>query len=141
METYSTMKNILNCIAEDFLWLFDLYNFRITNSVYNSSFGGQGMVELKNADIKICFVSDREKIYLEFSPIKGWPEGDVVTIDLLYEKITGKSIDSAMLTDISITFIKGHFSAVISLFTENDPKELLSAFNKMKMERAKRLFG
>lgn len=84
------------------------------------------MVELENANIKICFVSDREKIYLEFSPIKGWPEGDVVTVDLLYEQITGQSIDTAILTDKSIKFVKDHFGDVISLFSENDLNELLS---------------
>ena len=126
VEAYSTMKNILNCIATHFLWLFELYNFRINNSEYNASFGGQGMVELKNATIKICFVSDREKIYLEFSPIKGWPAGDVVTMDLLCELLTGQSIDTAILTDKSIKFVKDHFGDVISLFSENDLNELLS---------------
>ncbi len=135
------MKNILICIASHFTWLFEAYGFRLTNSHYDATFGGQGWVELEGHSMRIRFVSDREKVYPEFAPLGGWPEGEGVTLDLLYRYLTGQYMDTAMVTDASCEFLKKRFGDILLLFSNGDTSELRAAFEKLKRERAKRLFG
>lgn len=141
METGGAMKNLLICIATHFIWFFEKYNFRIVDSSFDPSFGGQGLITLKNTKITVCLVSDRDKIFIEFSPLKGWEDHDGVTLDLIHQHILGKSIDTTMVTDETIKFLKDHFDSITTLFCDNDTEKLKSIFSKLKKERAKRLFG
>ncbi len=135
------MKNVLICIATHFIWLFEQYNFRIVDSSFDHSFGGQGSITLKNSRIIVNFVSDRDKVSLELSPIKGWGDYPGVTLDLVYQHILGKSIDTTMITDETIQFLRDHFDSITTLFCDNDAENLKSIISKLKKERAKRLFG
>ena len=102
---------------------------------------GKGLITLKNSKITVTFLSDRDKVSIEFSPIKGWEDHAGVTLDLIYQHILGNSIDTTMITDETIKFLRDHFDAITTLFCDNDAEKLKSIFSKLKKERAKRLFG
>ena len=141
METHGTMKNVLFCIASHFVWLFEVYSFKLTNSEFDESFGGAGWVELTNQSLRIRFVSDRENVHVELAPLEGWNEGEGVTVDLIYGHLTGQDTNTARVTEETTSFLKGRFEDIALLFSKNEPLELRSIFKELKKQRARRLFG
>lgn len=136
------MKKILLCLAESFLWLFESYDFWIFDSHWEPGFGGQAMIALSNGSIQIRFLTDRDQVYLEFSPIHSiWPDDEVVTIDLLYARIVGGFIDTAMVDSQTAGFLKAHFDDILALFSDSNVNDLITEFKKLKKERARNLFG
>ncbi len=135
------MRNVLKCIAEHYIWLFECYEFRISNSEYHPSFGGQGLVELENASVRLRFVSDREKVFLEFGPKHGWRDDEAASVDLVCWAIEGEYQGQAILTDSLNRFVRQRFDAIIELFSENGPDKLRSIFKTLKNQRSKMLFG
>lgn len=99
------------------------------------------MILLSNQKLAIKFITDRDHLYLEFFPVNHcWPVDEFVTVDLLYTKITGKYIDSAMVNDSTTDFIRNNFESIKSVMN-TDLKNLLAELRKLKKERAKRLWG
>ena len=142
MEIGGAMKNVLTCIASDYLWLFEKYGFRIIDSFWDPSFGGQGMVALSNGSIQIRFNSDRDQVIIEFFPQEsGWPTDEFITVDLLYTRITGGFLDAAVVSENTTSFLYSRFDEILALFSGVDSEALISEFRKLKKERSKRLFG
>jgi hypothetical protein len=142
MEVGGTMRNILLCLATNFLWLFEKYGFRIIDSLWEPGFGGQGMVALSNGVLQIRLLTDRDKLSMEFSLLQhGWPKDEYVTVDLLYTRIEGGSMDSALVNEQTTRFLRARFDDILALFSDGKANELAAEFKRLKKERAKRLFG
>jgi len=73
--------------------------------------------------------------------LENWPDGEFISVDLLYSRIIGDFIDTAMMNEQTTGFLKEHFIDVIDLFQNSDGKELSEEVRQLKRERAKRLFG
>jgi len=83
VETGEKMKKLLNFLAEHFEWLLTEYDFKIANSEYSKTFGGEGLIRLTNSILQIDLVNDRDLTFLEFSPIKGWKIGETTSYDII----------------------------------------------------------
>ena len=100
------------------------------------------MIKLSNETMYIRFSTDRHQVYAEFQPrLENWPDGEFISVDLLYSRIIGDFIDTAMMNEQTTGFLKEHFIDVIDLFQNSDGKELSEEVRQLKRERAKRLFG
>lgn len=136
------MKNVFLCLATNFLWLFEKYGFRIVDSLWEPGFGGQGMVALSNGLLQIRFLADRDKVNIEFSLLqRGWPKDEYVTVDLLYTRIEGRRVDSALVNEQTIRFLQDRFDDILVLFSDGKAEDIAAEFKKMKKERARHLFG
>lgn len=128
-------------MAKHLDWLFTEYGFRITNSEYSPTFGGEGVVRLENDTLRIELVSDRDRTFLEFSPKDGL-EGNTVTYDLIKQMLTKEVCDESIMINASqIAFLHDNFPKIISLFSTTEKGDLLKKIKSMKKARAKRLFG
>ena len=137
-----TMKKALYCIADRFMWLFEKYEFRITDSRCFPNFGGVGSVQLANPSMKVCFVVEAgDPVCLLFAPQNGWEDRDGVSVDIVYRRLTGKLDDEAFVTDATVAFLEKNFDAIQSLFADNDPGELRKDLKALEEDRANRLFG
>ncbi|MCP4652655.1 MAG: hypothetical protein GY858_04650 [Candidatus Omnitrophica bacterium] len=123
------------------MWLFSDYGFKIRDSEYSPSFGGEGLIRLENEKIRIDLISDRDHAYFEFSPIEGWEKGETVTYDIIRQLITNEVCDDTMISESQIVFLKANFPKIISLVASPQKNDLLFKIRQLERERAKRLFG
>ncbi len=137
------MKDLLILLATKYLWLFETYRFRIVDSQCNTSFGGQGFIELENGVLRLRFIKDRGEPYVEVVPLllPDWPEDSAITVDLLYQEIVGEIRDVTVVCNETTEFLRENFAAVSELFQGGSGESLHKRFSTLKSARAKRLFG
>ena len=100
------------------------------------------MVALSNGFLQIRLLTDRDKVSMEFSLLqRGWPKDEYVTVDLLYTRIEGGRMDSALVNDQTTHFLRTRFEDILALFSDGKAEDIATEFKRMKKERARRLFG
>lgn len=141
METSQAINKLLKAIKQNFKWLFDEKAFRVTQCFTDPINETQGRVSISNGIIEICFVTDRDHVYLEFSPTLGWKSDEGVTLDLIYSYLYNEVMDITELNETTVNFVKSSYDQIEQIFKSTDLTEVKKEFQKLKRLRAKRLFG
>ena len=140
METSKKMKDLLKFIDKNFMWLLSNFDFKIVDSEYYESFGGQGSIRLENSILCIDLISDRHQAYLEFSPIEGWND-ESTSFDIIKQILTNEICDDSIISEEQIRFLRDNFKDILSLFSSTNKNDTLKKVKILEEKRGKRLFG
>ncbi len=133
------MQQVLVCIANLFMWLFEDYHFKFCDSAYHPAFGN-GWVELRNHNLIVRFVSDRNLVLIEVAPAAGWTDTDGFSLDLLGTLLGIEGLSRSIITPESAKLFRNHFPEIVKVITETEPGELRRIMAGLEKERAARLF-
>jgi len=132
------MIQILKLFISHLEYLFRENNFCITHSNCGMSFNS-GLIVLEIKNLSLRFINERDIITLEFRFTKE-VSSKWYDIDVMRMYLSGVSVD-AVMTSVNLAFVKEHIQKMIDLADEEDVKLFNSIFDKLRKERAEKLFG
>jgi len=98
------------------------------------------MVVLELSPLRIRLVRDRSQILFGCQS-NSRPENDGWwSYDLIYQFLTGEICDNAVMNEHKARFLESQFGEVIDAFYPENLAETEATFDRMRDERAKRLF-
>lgn len=123
----------------DFLW--SGARFRIVHSEVSTSNGGDALLIVESARLRLRFVCDRRQLLLDLQPAFKAGVDEWFSIDLIRRLLMGTREESAILDESYAAFLKERVDEIGDRFSaENSPKTLLELRN-LKRVRAKEMFG
>ena len=134
------MEEILSLLVNDCLFLFEDLRFRITDSVVSDS-GGNAQVTLKNSNIMIRIINETGRLFLDFGVVVGKTEkARWYSIDIITEYITGEDVNTSLLDEGNLLFLRKNAEVVCNFFSGKDFLGSLGNLSELKRKRAKQLF-
>ena len=127
------MTLILTFIAAHMGFLWDGARYRITGSDVTTSNGGDALLLVESAELRLRFVRDRGQLFLDFQP---W-----FSIDLVRRLHTGQREQTAEMDVGYADFVREHLLLIERQFAAADWPTTRKALQELKVKRAKELFG
>jgi len=133
------MRYVLEFLQNQFFWLF-AEGFKIVDSDYYDSFGGQGAIDLANDRFRISFRSDRDQVHVSIAPLPMEGFEGVVSIDLFVLDKTGELGDSRASESLS-AYLRENLDEIASWFEGLSAEELIQKTTKLMGLRSKLFWG
>ncbi len=147
------MNKILELLVRYFSFLYDDFGARFVDSLTGSM--GSALVVLEKGDVRLRFINDRGKIYLEFQSTHSENGDDWFSLDVVRQLIVGGVDDDDILwgtidgdpeTDYkkaarSGDFVKAKFAEIADAFSKLHRIATEKTLHGFEEARGKRLFG
>jgi len=134
------MKSVLQVLQNQFYWLFT-EGFRIVDSDFHESFGGQGSVDLASDQLKVRFASDRSQVDVSIAPPIPTKEFDnFIPIELFILDTTGR-FENSFASESMSEFLHDKLEEIAAWFEAPSPDEFDDKLRRLEKMRAKFLFG
>lgn len=135
------MALILTFIAAHMGFLWDQARFRITGSDVTNVNGGDALLLVESDVLRLRFVRDRGQLVLDFQPVAGDAASEWFSVDLIRRLLLGKPETSGLLDESYAAFIGQHLDAIEDRFRSERWPATQADLNRLKVKRAKELFG
>lgn len=135
------MTQILLFIATYMGYLWRDARFRIAGSEVATSFGGDALLLVESDQLRLRFVSDRAQLFLDLQPASLDASDEWYSIDLVRRLFLGHREDSAELDPSYAGFLDENLDQVEARFAGERWPETRDELKKLKVKRAKELFG
>ena len=135
------MTLILTFIAAHMGFLWDGARYRITGSDVTTSNGGDALLLVESAELRLRFVRDRGQLFLDFQPSFSSLEDAWFSIDLVRRLHTGQREQTAEMDVGYADFVREHLLLIERQFAAADWPTTRKALQELKVKRAKELFG
>lgn len=135
------MTLILAFIAAHMGFLWDGARYRITASEVATSNGGDALLLVESEKLRLRFVRDRGQLFLDLQPFFSSPDGEWFSIDLVRRLKTGRPEETAELDEGYAAFVREHLQEIEHQFSEEEWAGTSARLKKLKVKRAKELFG
>jgi hypothetical protein len=123
----------------DYLWKDGL--FRITDSLVSTSNGGDALLFIESAALRMRFTRDRDQLFLEIQPLQAKNKNDWYSTDLLYRLLEGGPCRKALLDKETAQFVENNIKEIEKLFQPANLDDTVKKLKELKRIRAKELFG
>ena len=134
------MTQILSFLAAFMGYLWDGARFRITGSQVSTSNGGDAVLVVESAVLRLRFVQDRSQLFLDLQSSSGWPK-DWFSVDLVRRLYLGQREYSAVLDESYAEFLRDHLADLELRFAPDRQAETYAELEKLKKLSAKERFG
>lgn len=135
------MTQILLFIANHMGFLWAGGRFRIVDSEVTTSFGGDAFLIVESQQLRLRFVSDRAQLFLDLQPPNPDKPDDWYSIDLVRRLFLGQREESAVLDAAFANFLRENLQAVEERFSVENWSTTRDQLRKLKVKRAKEMFG
>jgi hypothetical protein len=135
------MTRILAFIANYMGFLWAGARFKIVGSEVATSNGGDALLLVESRDLRLRFVCDRTQLLLDLQPTRTQTPSEWFSIDLIRRVLLGKREDSALLDESYAVFLKEQLDEIERRFSDENWSETRPELQKLKLKRAKELFG
>ncbi len=135
------MALIIAFIAAHMGFLWEQARFRIAGSEVTSINGGNAFLLVESDVLRLRFVCDRGQLLLDFQPVAGDTVSDWFSVDLIRRLLLGKPETSGLLDESYATFIGQHLGAIEDCFRGERWPATQAELKRLKVKRAKELFG
>ncbi|MBB5788753.1 hypothetical protein [Jiangella mangrovi] len=135
------MTLILAFIAAhmDFLWREARY--RIVGSEVSTSNGGDALLLVESALLRLRFVSDRQQLLLDFQPAATGSATEWYTIDLVRRLFLKQRETSSLLDESYAEFLRVHLAEIEERFSPDAWATTRSELRQLMRKRSKEMFG
>lgn len=135
------MDEILKFLLNDLSFVYKIHEFRIVNSKSSNTFGGEGYLILRSNSLEMRIVNDRGQLFLDFRHVSGKSTSDWYSIDLVNQLLTGNIRETAEMDGQYVSFLSEFLPEIVSVFDPTKIENTVSNLKKLKVVRAKRIFG
>jgi hypothetical protein len=122
----------------DFMW--QRGRFRIVGSEARPSNGGDAWVLIESSRLRIRMLRDRSQLFLDLQPVLA-PETHWYSIDLVRRLFTGHQERSAVLDESFAAFLEDNLELIEELFDSTNWSDTRSRLKRIRVQRAKEMFG
>lgn len=137
MVSDEEMNELLTYLISYFSFLYNDLGARFVDSRVH---GPHAMLVLEIKDLRLRFVRDRGQLFLDFQSSHRPSEDDWFSYDVVRQFITNEVVDSAMLDEKKVKFVKEHIQEIAKAFSANNRQKTEQTLHECEKERAKRLF-
>lgn len=134
------MTQILAFIVTHMAYLWDGAQFRIVDSEVTTANGGDALLIVESTTVRLRFVRDRGQLFLDFQPTALRPD-EWYSVDLLRRLLLGRRETSAVLDDGYAEFVRLHLREIEERFSQERWPSTRGELKKVKVQRAKDMFG
>lgn len=136
------MDALQRVLKEWLAFFFENDRYRVTHSQTGPSFN-DALVEFSSTKLNWRLVNDRAQIFLDCSPIATTTNrtSKWYSLDILFRLISGKRLESAVLTKQLSEWIESNLLLIEDRFSEDRLAQTVSELKKLEKLRAKELFG
>ncbi|NJL28437.1 MAG: hypothetical protein HC897_11400 [Thermoanaerobaculia bacterium] len=135
------MGELLRVLREWLLFFFTANRYRFVDSQAGPSFN-DAFIELASSTLRWRLVQDRAQIFLNCRPAQGsYKDWEWYSADILIRLLTGRRVDSAVLTLEMASWFGSNLSDIEERFSEERLEKTKSELKKLEQLRAKELFG
>ena len=135
------MTQILSFIAAYMGYLWTGARFRIVGSEVTTSNGGDALLLVESASLRLRFVCDRTQLMLDFQPTDGAKPDEWYSVDLIRRLLRGERETSALLDESYADFLEDHLGDVEQRFAPEQWGATREELRRLKVKRAKEMFG
>lgn len=135
------MTQILLFIANYMGFLWADGRFRIVGSDVATSFGSDALLIVESEQLRLRFVSDRAQLFLDLQPPNPERPNDWYSIDLVRRLFLGQREESAVMDATYAQFLGENLQAVETRFDVENWSATREQLKKLKVKRAKEMFG
>jgi hypothetical protein len=122
-----------------FLWTGA--RFKIVGSEVSTSNGGDAVLFVESSRMRLRFVCDRAQLLLDMQPSRTSVSEEWFSIDLIRRMLLGKRELSAVLNESYAEFIRDHLDEIESRFGDEEWPQTHAELKRLKVKRAKEMFG
>lgn len=135
------MVELLKVLAEWLSFFFAENRYRLVDSLVGTTYG-DALVEFSSDTLRWRLIRDRSQILLDCQPVGGgYKRSEWFSTDLLIRLITGRRVESAVLTEEMASWFEENLSEVEDRFSADRLDGTVRELKRLKRLRAKELFG
>lgn len=113
------MDAILQALLDHYGFLYKEHSYRLVDSEYWDSFGGNGYIALASPRLQVRFTRERSRTFLDFKePTAG--EDGWQHYDLVYRLLTGVELPEGTWDDLDPAFLRENLTKIESLFDDSN---------------------
>lgn len=136
------MKDLLEHLVKYWSFLWVSARYRVTDSMVSTSFGGDALLVVASDALKLRFVRDRGRLFLDMQPPWAGKTAEWYSVDLVYRLIAGERQESSELSEEYVTLVRARLAEIESLFSSKESfKATKVKLDELKRIRAKEMFG
>lgn len=135
------MAEILAFLSAHMVFLWKEGRYRITGSEVTNINGGDAVLTVESAALRMRFVRDRGQLFMDLQPTSAGQSGTWFSIDLVRRLHTGQAEQSAELDEGYAAFLNENLEAMEVEFSEPAWSETRSKLEMLKKRRSKEMFG
>lgn len=119
--------------------LYYKFGFKFIDSDFYE--GDNSMIVLGREDMKLMFIKERDKLFLQFCSKFNKKKEDWYSLDLVRQLITNEQKYFSLLDESNGNFIKNNLEKILALFSKKEIDDTLTKLKKSEKIRSKILFG
>jgi hypothetical protein len=135
------MDELLQFLLQHGSFLYKECGCRFVDSRVSDSFGGDAFLILATDNVRVRLVRDRAQLFGDFQKPEASAEDEAFSIDIVRQHLTGEVDYDTFLNAKNASFVRSHFRSVERLFDQATFAETRRKLQRLKAERAKKLFG
>lgn len=135
------MVELLKVLAEWLSFFFVENRYRLVYSEVGTTYG-DALVEFASDRLRWRLIRDRSQILLNCRPARGkYKDWEWFSTDLLIRLITGRRVESAVLTEEMARWFYANLSDIEERFAADRLEQTVRDLKQLTRVRAKELFG
>jgi hypothetical protein len=135
------MDEILEFIVSYMAFLWEKANYQIVGSEVTTHNGGDALLLIESANVRLRFACDRRQLFLDFQTRNGSSRSEWYSVDLIRRMFFGNRETSSFLDASYAAFMREHMEEIDRRFSAENWPETRSELRVLRAKRAKETFG
>ncbi len=134
------MTQILVFVATYMGFLWEGARFRIVDSEVSTANGGDALMVVESAALRMRLIQDRGQLFLDLEPLMVG-KSEWYSIDLVRRLFLGRREESAVLDGSYAEFVRDYLGEIEERFGPKVWDSTREDLRKLKIQRSKEMFG